>query len=94
MRLVAYGTSLSEQTTTSLSSVVSTAHQTADIVEHIAESATSQAQSLKELTFGMEQISTVVQTNASTAEESASFAKDLYGQAEQLKIAVQKFQLR
>ncbi len=42
----------------------------------------------------MEQISTVVQTNASTAEESASFAKDLYGQAEQLKIAVQKFQLR
>ena len=94
VRLVAYGTSLSEQTTTSLSSVVSTAHQTADIVEHIAESATSQAQSLKELTFGMEQISTVVQTNASTAEESASFAKDLYGQAEQLKIAVQKFQLR
>lgn len=94
VRLVTYGTSLSEQTTNSLSSVVSTAHQTADIVEHIAESATNQAQSLKELTFGMEQISTVVQTNASTAEESASFAKDLYGQAEQLKVAVQKFQLR
>lgn len=94
VRLVAYGTSLSEQTTSSLSSVVSTAHQTANIVEHIAESATNQAQSLKELTFGMEQISNVVQTNATTAEESASFAKDLFGQAEQLKVAVQKFQLR
>ncbi len=44
VHLVSYGTSLSEQTTSALESVITSAEQTADIVEHIAESATSQAQ--------------------------------------------------
>jgi len=46
------------------------------------------------LTQGMEQISEVVQTNAATAEKSALAAKQLYNQSEELKISVQRFQLR
>lgn len=94
VHLVSYGTSLSEQTTSALYSVITSAEQTADIVERIAESATSQAQALQQITHGMEQISNVVQTNATTAEESALFAKTLDAQAEELKNSVHKFQLR
>ncbi len=94
VNLVSYGTSLSKETTSALSSVVSSAQETADIVEHIAESAMQQAHSLQELTHGMEQISNVIQTNATTAEESAMFARNLDHQAEQLKISVHKFQLK
>ena len=94
VHLVSYGTSLSEQTTSALYSVITSAKQTADIVERIAESATSQAQALQQITYGMEQISNVVQTNATTAEESALFAKTLDAQAEELKNSVHKFQLR
>lgn len=92
--LVSYGTSLSEQTTSALNSVVTSAEQTANIVERIAASATSQAQALQQITHGMEEISTVVQTNATTAEETALFAKNLENQAEELKNSVHKFKLR
>lgn len=94
VQYVEYGTSLSKQTTSVLNSVISTAEQTAGMVGRIAESATQQAESLHLLTQGMEQISSVVQTNAATAEESALFAKTLDQQAERLKNSVHKFKLR
>ncbi len=94
VRLVKYGTFLSEETTSALSSVVSSAQQTMQIVEGIADSAANQAESLQQLTQGMEQISTVIQTNATTAEESALFAKTLDTQADELKNSVHRFQLK
>lgn len=42
----------------------------------------------------MEQISTIIQTNATTAEESALFAKTLDTQADELKNSVHRFQLK
>lgn len=94
VRLVKYGTFLSEETTSALSSVVSSAQQTMQIVEGIADSAANQAESLQQLTQGMEQISTIIQTNATTAEESALFAKTLDTQADELKNSVHRFQLK
>ena len=94
VQLVQYGTSLSEETTQALSEVVASAQQSADLVGQIAESAQTQSQSLHQLTEGMERISGVVQTNASTAEKSATSAKELLSQAEELKNSVQRFQLR
>ncbi|MDE7338964.1 MAG: HAMP domain-containing protein [Lachnospiraceae bacterium] len=94
MRLVKYGTSLSEDTTNALEGVVAGAKKVTEMVDRIAESATQQSQSLKQVTLGMNQISEVVQTNASTAEKSAASANELYDQAEELKISVHKFKLR
>ncbi len=94
MRLVEYGTSLSEDTTEALSTVVSSSQKSTDMVERIAESAMQQAQSLRQVKQGMEQISDVVQTNAATAEESASLAIQLEGQAEELQASVHRFRLR
>lgn len=94
MQLVAYGASLSSDTTEALAVVISSARKSTEIVERIAGSAVEQSQSLKQLTLGMEQISEVVQTNAATAEKSAASARELSGQAEELKVAVQRFRLR
>lgn len=94
MKLVEYGTSLSEETTNALGNVVGGAKQSTEMINQIAESAIRQSQALKQLTVGMNQIAEVVQTNATTAQESATSANELYNQAEELKISVQRFKLR
>lgn len=94
MRLVEYGSSLTEETTESISVVVSSAQESSTMIERIAESAISQSHSLQQITQGMEQISEVVQTNASTAQESAKLARELQSQAESLKVSVHRFRLR
>lgn len=94
MKLVEHGTALSTDTTQSLSTGVMGARRSTELVGRIADSAIEQAESLSQLTEGMEQISNVVQTNAATAEKSARSARDLNLQAEEMKVSVQKFQLR
>lgn len=94
MELVRYGSSLTDDTTNAILTVVSSARKSTELVDRIAESAQYQSQSLRQLTQGMEQISEVVQSNASTAQESAQSAKELQQQAEELKISVQRFRLK
>lgn len=94
IKMIKNGSSLSTETTEALASVVVGAKQATSLIEQIAESATQQSQSLHQLTMGMEQIAEVVQTNASTAEKSAASAQELFKQSKDLKVSVQKFQLR
>lgn len=94
MKLVEYGSSLTEEATESISAVVASAQESSTMIERIAESAISQSHSLQQITQGMEQISEVVQTNASTAQESAKLAKELQNQADGLKVSVHRFRLR
>lgn len=94
MKIVEYGSSLTQETTESILAVASSAQESSAMIERIAESAVSQSQSLQEITQGMAQISEVVQTNASTAQESAELARELQNQAEDLKVSVHKFRLR
>ena len=94
IKLVQEGTALSADTTEALSAGVLGARRSTELVERIAESAEQQVEALRQLTQGMEQISNVVQTNAATAEKSASSASELLEQAHDLKGSVQKFRLR
>ena len=94
MNLVDQGMALSEETTNALLGVVKGAKVATEMIDRIADAAVSQSQSIKQVTLGMEQISEVVQTNASTAEKSAASAEELYGQAEEMLGAVQRFKLR
>ena len=94
MRLVQYGASLTTDTTDALSAVVTSAHNSTEMVEHIAKSAAEQTATLMQIRQSMEQISQVVQTNATTARESAESARELSSHAEKLKVSVQKFKLR
>lgn len=94
MKLVQYGVSLTADTTSALTTVVSNAQNSTNMLEQIADSASMQSDTLKQITQSMDQISNVVQTNATTAQESAESAKELYSHAERLKVSVQKFKLR
>ena len=91
---VKYGTSLTMETMEALSAVVVSAEKSAEVVERITDSTTSQALSLQQLSEGMENISQVVVSNAATAEKSSISAQALFDHAEQLKLSIQKFRLR
>ncbi len=94
IEIVEHGTGLTASTKQALAKVVSGTEKSAVTVNNIAESAIQQSMALKQVTLGMDQISSVVQTTAATAEELAETAKELYGHSEGLKTAVQKFHLR
>lgn len=94
IKQVAAGTALSGEMTEALEALVQSAQVATGMIEQIADSATQQAFSLKQIKQGMEQISGVVQTNAATAQESAASASELYNHAEEMKIAMQRFRLR
>mgnify|MGYP001026138057 CR=1 FL=1 len=94
MRLVHHGTALTADTTDALTQTVIGAKQATQLIEQIATSAMQQSNSLSCLTDGMGEINEVIQTNAETAEKSASAAGQLREQAEELKVSVERFNLR
>ncbi len=94
IKLVRYGTSLTEETMEALSAVVVSADESVEIVGRISDSSAAQARYLLQLSEGMENISQVVLNNAATAEESSSSAQALSAHAEDLKFAAHKFHLR
>lgn len=91
---VKYGTSLTAETMEALSAVVVSAEKSAEVVERITASTNSQALSLQQLSVGMESISQVIVSNAATAEQTSVSAQTLFNRAEQLKLSIQKFNLR
>ncbi len=90
---VAIGTNISAETDQSLKQVVASAQAVLKAVDYISNATTEQAQSINQVTVGIDQISSVVQTNSATAEESAAASEELSGQANLLKGMVSKFEL-
>ena len=64
------------------------------MMESIAKASHEQAEAITQITIGIDQISSVVQTNSATAEESAAASQELSEQADMLKQLVAKFILR
>lgn len=62
-------------------------------IAEIAQDATEEAKSVTNVTQGLDQISSVVQTNAATAEESAASSEELSGQASMLEKLMAQFKL-
>lgn len=67
--------------------------EVAEISEKISGAAKEAADSITQVTVGIDQISGVVQTNSATSEESAAASQELSGQAQMLKDLVEEFQL-
>lgn len=91
---VGKGTNIAENTAESLSQVVTSSNSVMEIAGNIAAAAKLQADSITQVTSGIDQISSVVQTNSATAEESAAASEELSGQAQMLKNLVSRFHLR
>ncbi|NLV87432.1 MAG: HAMP domain-containing protein [Clostridiales bacterium] len=88
------GTRLVDETAKSLLSVVTSTQEVEMLVDKISTASSEQADSVARVTDGIEQISTVVQTNSATAEQSAAASEELSGQASMLKELVSKFKLK
>lgn len=94
LQAVARGRQIADSTARSLVNVVDIVTQTSSKVEHIANAAEEQAGNVRQVTLGVDQISNVVQTNSSTAQESAAASQVLSEQAMMLKNLVAKFSIR
>ena len=88
------GVRAARDTADSMLKVVDCADEMSRLIDNIADYTRQQDASAEEITHGIEQISTVVQTNVATAEESAAASEELSGQAAMLRELVAKFQLR
>lgn len=87
------GTELAKGTAQALHSIKESIDQVTVLVADIAQASQKQSSALQMLNQGVLQVSNVVQTNSSTAEESASASVELNAQAELLQEAVSKFKI-
>lgn len=88
------GVHAAQDTADSILKVVAQAEEMNRLIDGIADYTRQQDANAAEITRGIEQISTVVQTNVSTAEASAAASEELAGQASMLRELVARFRLR
>ena len=94
LEAVADGNRIAKDTQSSLQSVVDNAQQIASNMLKITKATDRQAEGLTQVTLGVDQISSVVQTNSATAEESAAASEELFSQSSLLKSLVGRFHLK
>ena len=91
---VSEGTKIAKRTEGSVRTVVESASQVGEIVLHVRDASRNETDIMVQIVEGIDQISSVVQTNSATAEESAAASEELSGQADMLKELIGQFTLR
>ena len=87
------GTQIANSTAAAMLGVVDATKEVSDLVVDIASASNEQANFIAQVTVGVDQISSVIQTNSATAEESAAASEELSGQATMLKEQVRQFKI-
>lgn len=90
---VAHGKVMAEETSASFEAVYTSVGEVNANAHQIVESTTKQDEAIRQTTMGVDQISSVIQNNSATAEESAAASEELSGQAQMLKDMVGRFRL-
>ena len=93
-RTVSEGEKIAFETTKILKAAAEKSSQVEETIQEIASSSNAQVDAIEQINQGLTQVSTVVQTNAATAEESSASSEELDAQAQVLKQEVEKFKLR
>ena len=88
------GTEIAGRTAQAIADTVESTKSAVEYVDKISTAAESQAEAIAQVTTGMDQISSVVQTNSATSEESAAASEELSSQSQLLKSLVSRFKLR
>lgn len=88
------GSHIAEETAKALDSSVEVTNQTIKLINDIWAASTEQATMIEQVNTGVDQISSVVQTNSATAEQSAASSEELNGQAAALQDLTSKFVLK
>ena len=87
------GSKISSETMKSLEEISVNVTKTVDLVEEIAVASEEQAKGIEQSNVGLTQVSTVTQSNAANAEETASAALELSSQSEALRNSISLFKL-
>lgn len=85
---------MATNTSKSIQTVVSETAEITEFINLIAVSSNEQANNVSQITLGIDQILSVIQSNSATAEESAASSEELSSQAESLQQLISKFVLR
>jgi len=93
VRAVNEGSQLSHEASESLGKVAEGARRVLEVVKEIDRDAGEESRALTQIAAGIDQISSVVQTNSATAEQSAAASEELTSQAALLKEQVDAFVL-
>ncbi|MDE7360475.1 MAG: HAMP domain-containing protein [Oscillospiraceae bacterium] len=88
------GSHIVEETAEALNSSVDVTNQTIKLINDIWTASTEQAAMIEQVNTGVDRISSVVQTNSATAEQSAASSEELNGQAAALQDLTSKFVLK
>ena len=88
------GRKIANITANSLTQIVEKTSIVNEKIQNITEASSIQAESIAQVTLGVEQISAVVQLNSATAEESAAASEELSSQASILDELVNKFNVK
>ena len=94
IQAVESGTEIADRTAEAISATVESTKGAVIYVDKISTAAEMQAEAISQVTLGMDQISSVVQTNSATAEESAAASEELSSQSQLMKSLVGRFQLK
>ena len=93
VRAVKEGSRISIETEQALNEAITRAEKVTTAVVMISQQTNEQMRDVAQVSNGIDQISSVVQTNSATAEESAAASEELSGQANLLKELVGRFTL-
>ena len=88
------GARAAQDTSESMLAAMEHADEMGKLVDSIAEYTQQQSDNTAEITQGVQQISSVVQSNVATAETSAAASEQLSGQAAMLRELVSRFRLK
>ncbi|MBP3609414.1 MAG: hypothetical protein J6J42_03645 [Lachnospiraceae bacterium] len=88
------GNQIVENTMNTISTVLANMESFAEMASGSAEASKTQVSMLKDIEFGMDQITLVVQNNSATAEETSAVSQELSAQAASLDGMVEKFILK
>lgn len=88
------GYRLAKEYEDSLSEVIAQTDQTTKLIKGITKATNEQAEAIERVTVGIEQISVVIQSNSSTAVQSAAASEELLAESATLQTLVRDFKMK
>lgn len=88
------GNQIADATQQSLITIIKSTEQNCELIQKIAQASNQQADTLTKINEHVNTISAVIQTNSSTAEQSAAASEELSGNAQVLKESIQGFKFK
>ncbi len=87
------GSVIAKSTSVTMKDVMDLSTRTNEYINHISEASNDQANSIEQVKIGIESISSVVQHNSATAEQTAAACSHLNDEAELLKSQIDRFKI-